>query len=272
MDQVRVSGLFIYPVKSARGVAVDEAEVGDRGLVHDRRFMVVDERGGFLTQRQHPALALIQATLHGDTLVLSAPDAGHAEVPLRPRGGEHRRVRVWGDTCEALSVGLDAADLLRRYLDVRCELVYMPDESIRPVDPDFAEPGDHVSFADGFPLLLTSQASLDDLNGRLAARGLRHVPMERFRPNLVVEGAGAYAEDCWDELAVGAVTFRVAKPCARCSVVTVDQRTGVEGKEPLATLATYRREARGVTFGQNLVHRTRGVIRVGDRVRPVNMP
>lgn len=266
MDQVTVSRIHLYPLKAARGLTVTEADVGDRGFVHDRRFMVVDDRGRLLTQREHPALALLRAEIQGEALVLEAPGAGRAEVPLRPRDGARRRVQIWSDTCDALSVGLDAADLLRRYLDVPCELVYMPDETIRPVDPDYAAPGDRVSFADAFPFLLISEASLADLNERLRQRDMPQIPMDRFRPNLVVTGCAPYAEDSWDEIAIGGVVFRAVKPCDRCTVTTVNQRTGVPGREPLATLATYRREPGGIMFGQNLIHRGRGVIRVGAAV------
>lgn len=273
MQPVTVRSIHIYPVKSARGIAVETATVTDRGFAHDRRFMVVDDAGEFLTQRRHPAMALIDVRIHARDLILSAPGAGSARVPLSLPAGERRVVRVWGDSVEAIWAGAEASDLLRRYLDTPCELVYMPDETIRLVDPDDPIASDRVGFADRYPFLLLSEASVDDLNERIAARlGDRYLgplPMDRFRPNLVVSGCGPYAEDCWDDLLIGDVLFHVAKPCSRCSIVTVDQRTGFEGKEPLATLATYRKQGGGVVFGQNLIHRGHGVIRVGDPVRPV---
>ena len=268
MDHGTISSLFIYPIKSARGIAVTEAEVTERGFAHDRRFMVVDERGKLLTQRQHPTLALVKTEIQGETLVIEAPGAGRTEMPLRPREGAPRKVQVWSDTCDAIAVAPEATDFFRRHLRVPCELVYMPDETMRQVDPTYAAPGDIVSFADGFAFLVISEASLAELNAHLRKRGAHEVPMNRFRPNLVVTGCGPHAEDTWREITIGEVAFRVAKPCDRCVLTTVDQQTGVPGKEPLATLATYRSQVGGVMFGQNLVHRGRGVIRVGDAVRP----
>ncbi|AKT35958.1 MOSC domain-containing protein [Chondromyces crocatus] len=267
MDEVRISGLHIYPLKSGRGLAVAEAEVGDRGFVDDRRFMVVDERGRLMSQREQPRMALIEVTIRGEGLVLSAPGVGGVEVSLRPREGVPRRVQVWADDCDAIAVSPEADAWLQRHLGVSCALVYMPDASFRAVDPDHSAPGDQVSFADGFPFLLASRASLEDLNARLAQGGATPVSMDRFRPNLVVEGCAPYAEDRWRELEIGGVLFEVTKPCARCVMVTVDPARGVTGREPLATLATYRKHDGEVMFGQNLVHRRRGVIRVGDRVR-----
>ncbi|EYF05522.1 MOSC domain-containing protein [Chondromyces apiculatus] len=270
MSEIRVSSLHVYPVKSARGLTVTEAEVEARGFAHDRRFMVVDERGAFFTQRELPAMALIGVAIQGETLVLTVPGLGHAEVPLRPQEGGARRVRVWDDECEAVAVSPEAADLLGRHLGRRCELVYMPESSLRPVRDGREEPGDLVSFADAFPFLIVSRASLEGLNARLAEREQGAVPMDRFRPNLVVEGCDPHAEDGWSEIAIGAVRFQVTKPCARCALVTVDQERGVAGKEPLATLATYRKDQGQVLFGQNMVPTGRGVIRVGDPVRPVS--
>lgn len=264
MYGVTLSGLYVYPIKGARGIRLDAAAVTDRGLEHDRRFMVVDAGGDFITQRTHPSLSQVAVHVRGDELAVEAPGAGALAVPLRPRTGEHRRVRVWGDLCDALSLGEQASRFFERVLGVPSELVYMPDGSVRRVDPDRAPGGEKVGFADSFPFLLVSQASLDDLNTRLDTP----VPMNRFRPNLVVEGCGPFAEDSWDTFAVGEVVFQAVKPCSRCAVVTIDQATGIKGKEPLATLARFRTEGKEVLFGQNLIHRGHGVLRVGDPLRP----
>lgn len=263
MAAITVSEINVYPIKGARGVALDEARVGDRGFEHDRRFMVVDPEGTFITQREHPELATLRTRFAGDELVLEAPGHAAASVPLRPRSGAARRVRVWRSTCDAISAGEAAARLVSAHLGVACELVYMPDESIRLVNPAFAHDGEQVGFADGYPFMLLSAASLDELNARLEAK----VPMNRFRPNLVVSGTAPFDEDRWRELTIGEVPFRVAKPCDRCTVVTIDQATGTPtGKEPLRTMTGFRTARNGVLFGQYLLPRGRGVIRRGDAV------
>jgi uncharacterized protein YcbX len=258
---MKVSALFVYPVKSCRGVRLSEADVAERGLAFDRRFMVVDPEGAFLTQRQLASLARVTTELLPEALRLSAPGADALEVPLAPSTGPRVRVRVWGFTGEAVEYE-PAAAWLSSQLGVPARLVYMPDDVRRPVSPARARPGDIVSFADGYPLLLVSQGSLDELNARLATP----VGVERFRPNLVVEGATPYAEDAWSRLVVRGVPFRVAKPCDRCAVVNVDPRTGEREAEPLRTLATYRKQGEKVFFGVNLVHEACGTIHVGDRV------
>ena len=260
-----VTALHVYPVKSARGLSVGAALVGDRGFEHDRRFMVVDRAGLFVSQRTAPRLALVEVWLDGDTLRIAAPGAGVLPVPLRPVAGPPRTVDVWGDRAQAIALGDEAARYFSAFLGLDCELVYMPDASRRPIHAAYAPASgaDRVSFADGFPFLLTTTESLADLASRGAA-----VPMDRFRPNLVVTGAPPFAEDGWRRIRVGPVVFHVVKPCARCAIITIDQRSGIPvGPEPLATLATYRRGTESdVLFGQNLVHEGRGAISVGDSV------
>jgi MOSC domain-containing protein len=217
----------------------------------------VDAAGRFLTQRTLPRMSLVSVAVDGGVLRLDAPGADALEVPLRPEAGERRAVDVWGDRCEALSLGDAPARWLTGFLGVACGLVYMPDATVRATNPAYG-PG-RVGFADAFPFLLTSTTSL----AALAQRG-GAVPMERFRPNIVVKGAEPFAEDGWARLRIGAVTFRVAKPCVRCAITTVDPDVGaVAGVEPLRTLATFRRSGDGVLFGMNLVHETGGVIEVG---------
>ena len=264
-QKIRVSGLFIYPIKGTKGIPLDQAELSDRGLMHDRRFMVVDAAGEFLTQRSHPALALVEVQIRGEELVITAPGAGELSVPLRPSAGETRRVRVWNHACDAIALGEPSRRFFERALGTPSELVYMPDETVRPVDPACAPEGTRVSFADDFPFLLISQASLDDLNTRLEVK----VPMNRFRPNIVVEGCGPFAEDTFGTFTIGPVTFQAVKLSARCTVTTIDQATGIGGKEPLATLARFRSQDKQVMFGQNLIHRGQGVIRTGDLLEPV---
>jgi uncharacterized protein YcbX len=255
-----IGSLHVYPVKSLRGVSLSRAVVGDRGLEHDRRFMVVDEASRFLTQRTLPRMSLVDVALGGEALRLAAPGMDGLAIPLRPTSGEPRVVEVWRSRCEALSLGDAPARWLSRFLGVRCSLVYMPDATVRETDPAHG-PG-RVGFADAYPFLLASSASLREL----AQRGA-DIPMERFRPNIVVDGAPPFAEDGWLRLRIGAIGFRVTKACVRCSVTTVDSAIGaVAGPEPLRTLATFRRGGDGVLFGVNLVHDAVGAIAVGDPV------
>lgn len=263
---LRVAALFVFPVKSLRGHAVEAAAVEPWGLAGDRRFLVVDSAGRFLTQREVPRMATVTAREDADGLMLSHAERDPIRV-ARPAGSRARQaVTVWRDDLSAASAGEAADAWLSAVLERPCRLVFMDEPEVaRPVDPSYAEPGDRVSFADGFPLLLTTDASLRDLNDRLAAP----VPMARFRPNLVVEGAPAWAEDGWSRLRVGPVLFDSVKPCARCIMITTDQLTGERhaGLEPIRTLQRFRRDKKGqVLFGQNLVPRTTGTIAVGDTV------
>jgi uncharacterized protein YcbX len=262
---MQVSEINIYPVKSTRRIALSESEVSPRGLRWDRRWMLVDAEGCFVTARQYPALAVVDTAIAGRTLQVSAPGHAPLAVSLHVPATHSIAVTVWRDRCEALPVSAAADEWFSAYLGIACRLVHMSDAQVRPVDPDYGQPTDQVSFADGFPLLLISQASLDDLNRRLESP----VSMQRFRPNLVVEGAEPYAEDGWRRLRVGEVEFQGVKNCSRCVFTTIDPDTGVKdpAKQPLRTLAGYRRrEAGGVYFGQNLIPRGRGILRLGGRV------
>jgi len=259
----RVHGLYCYPVKSCGGTSLASATVGPRGIVGDRRWMVVDETGEFLTQRELHRMALVSPRLiHNGLLELSAP--GMPPLTVAPDGREDRvDVSIWSDRCVALDEGPSAAEWLSAFLEVRCRLVRFPDDATRRVDPQYGSPNDQVGFADGFSFLLTSCASLDDLNHRLAAA----LPMNRFRPNIVVSGGEAFEEDRWTRISIDGIVFAVVKPCARCVITTVDQRTGEASHEPLRTLATFRNVAgRGVMFGQNLIHEQSGVLHVGAEV------
>ncbi len=255
---MHVASLHVFPVKGLKGCSPDRATVEPWGLAGDRRWMIVDSAGRFITQRQNPGLATLMAIAGTDALTLVAVSGSRIDVPYPDRHAECLPVTVWRDVVAARDGGAAASAFLAPVLGVPCRLVFMDDPAeARPADPDFARPGDRVSFADGFPLLLTTSASLADLNTRLA----QPVPMNRFRPNLVVAGTEPWAEDGWRHLRVGDVPFEIVKPCARCVVTTVDQDTGIksEDQEPLRTLQRFRRDARGqVLFGQNLVPRGTG--------------
>jgi len=261
--RLRVDGLYCYPVKSCGGTTLVTATVGPRGIVGDRQWMVVDDSGEFLTQRELHRMALVSPRLlHNGLLELSAPGMPPLTVTAAVRQ-DRVDVSIWRDRCVAIDEGQSAAEWLTAFLEARCRLVRFPDDATRRVDPEYAGPNDQVGFADGFSFLLTSRASLDDLNQRLTAP----LPMNRFRPNIVVSGGEAFEEDRWKRIRVGGITFAVVKPCARCVTTTVDQQTGEASREPLRTLATFRNvTGRGVMFGQNLIHDQSGVLHVGAEV------
>jgi uncharacterized protein len=258
---VRLTGIITYPIKSARGVRVDDWEVDDFGLRYDRRWMVVDDSGQFLSQRSHPTLALAVPSLHDGVLQVTAPGMPTLETPLNPASAVTTSVRIWRDRVDASWAGEAAARWFSEFLDSSCSLVHMPSQVRRPTNPAYA-PGSRVSFADAYPFLLLSEESLADLNRRLGTP----LPMNRFRPNLVVAGAEPYAEDRWERLVIGNIRFRVVKPCDRCLITTTDQATAQRGKEPLQTLATYRKVGGEVMFGQNVVHEETGRLSVGEAV------
>jgi len=262
---MKLTEINIYPIKSTRRIALTESEVLARGLPWDRRWMLVDEDNRFITARQHPRLALVSTELGATTLQVSVAGGDRLQLPLQPQCGDKTSVTVWGDQCDAVPAGRQADAWFSDYLGLSCRLVQMTDDLVRPVSRDYGQPGDEVSFADGFPLLVISETSLQDLNRRLE----RPVSMRRFRPNLVVSGSQPYEEDQWRRIRVGDVLFEGVKNCSRCVFTTVDPDTGVKDPdtEPLRTLSSYRkRPAGGVYFGQNLVPRSRGVVRLGDTV------
>lgn len=256
-----VSGLFIYPIKSCRGIRVTEWPVAERGFFADRRWMIVDAAGMFVTMRERPELTLVATRLEGDSLVVSAPGLSPLALPLRNDSGDERSVQVWLDTVRG-AVHAAGSAWFSAYLGAPHELVYMPDAHQRRVNPERARSGDIVSFADGYPFLVISEASLADLNARLPSP----IGMDRFRPNIVIAGTEPYAEDGFARVSIGEIAFRGPKRCDRCVMTTVDPETGEGGKEPLRTLAKYRAEDSKVWFGMNLIHDGLGVLRVGDPV------
>lgn len=260
---MQLSALNVYPVKSCAGIAVEAWEVDDFGFRYDRRWMLVTPRGEFLTQREVPALSLVRPAIKPPHLVLNAP--GHPELvtALAPMGGRPVATQVWDDPLSVVAPDHRADAWFSEVLGGECVLTYFPDTVVREVNRDWAPRGGRTGFADGFPFLLIGEASLADLNARLAMP----LPMNRFRPNLVVAGTTPFAEDTWRSLQVGGIPMEVVKPCARCITTTTDQASGRrDGDEPLRTLATFRRQDNKVMFGQNVVHYGAGVLRVGDEV------
>lgn len=264
-----LSEINFYPVKGLKAIAVESASCTDRGIRHDRRWMVVDGQGQFLSQREHPKMATIWTDLDGDRLTLSAADEDGVEISVEPPPAPRIRVQVWNSIVDAVPASREADFWLTRYLGFPCRLVYMPDDSVRYSNTKYAGEGKRVGFADGYAFLVTNDASLADLNARLAGKQHPRLPMNRFRPNFVVSGAAPWAEDDWHDLRIGQAAFRGVKPCGRCQVTTTDQASGeVMGPEPLATLSTFRESGEfGIMFGMNLVSIAAGTVRLGDTVQ-----
>lgn len=262
MTSLFLSSITVYPVKSLAGINVTQWAVTKTGLQFDRKWMLVDTAGQFLSQRKLPAMALINTALTDDHLILSAPNMTNLQLPLKPAAGDMITSTVWHDQCEALSVSTVADRWLSTVLNVDCRLVYQPEDSIRTVDQDYATPSDQVSFADGFPFLIIAENSLTALNREMSLQ----LSMSRFRPNLVISGCAEYAEDSWRDISIGAINFRLPKPCSRCSVPSIDPDTALISKEPLSTLNRLRKWQNKVYFGQNALHDQCGVLTVGDKV------
>jgi len=263
MSTLTLRGLNVYPIKSAGGFAVESWPVDEFGLRYDRRWMVVDQQGQAVTQREYPRLALARSSIEGGRLRVAAAGRPPLDLPLQPAGAVTTTAVVWGDACVSSWMGERAARWFSDLLGFSCSLVYMPDETRRPADPEYAPAGVRVSYADAFPFLLISEESLADLNARLPDP----VAMNRFRPNLVIAGGPAYVEDGLARFRIGGLELAAVKPCARCVLTTTDQATGLRGPEPLRTLATYRKANGQVLFGQNVVHRSPGRLTVGETLR-----
>jgi uncharacterized protein len=263
---ISIKQIFCYPFKSAQGIALSSSRVEERGLAFDRRWMAVDIGGTFLSQRTHPALARIGVRIEDETLRLSAPGMHQdLHLPLHFHSAYRRNVIVWDDCMSALHISREADEWISEYLKETCGIVYFPDDSRRLVDTRYARHGEHTAFSDGYPVLLVSQASLDELNTRLDAP----LPVDRFRPNLVLGGCAPYEEDTWTSVAINDVLLEVVKPCARCAIPTIDQKTLAIGVEPLRALSGYRKKDNKILFAQNaLVGRT-GTIAIGDRLEPL---
>lgn len=247
MSQLIVSELAIYPVKSMRQVQLDSSTIDMGGLKNDRRWMVVDANGKMITQRQQSRLCLIQPELIDEGVCLHT--AGHPDLRVSTPTGNTKTVFVWNDNCSAYDAGEESAQWLSDFLGIESRLVYFPEEEVRIVDQAYAQQGDHTAFSDGFPMLLISQASLDDLNARLTTS----IPMARFRPNIVINGCAPYAEDDWRKLKIGDLTMRVVKPCSRCVIPSINIGTAERTGEPTKTLSGYRRQDNKILFGQNVV-------------------
>ncbi|GAA0423222.1 MOSC domain-containing protein [Cocleimonas flava] len=266
-SEVKVTRLIIYPVKSLAGIELKESKIDNMGLKYDRRWMLVSPDGKFLSQRTIPQMALIKtdidASQENAQLTLSMEGKGSHIVANTDDDSEKMDVLIWGDELQVQKVGAEADAWLSDCLGVDCHLVYIADDVMRQCDLEFAEEGEQTGFADGFPMLFISEESLSDLNQRLD----KDVDMRRFRPNVVIAGCDAYAEDDLSSFSIAGVPMKGVKPCSRCPMPMVDPDLGKRvGQEPIATLSKYRKWNNKVFFGMNVIHQQQGVIRVGDRL------
>lgn len=246
--KIQITALYCYPVKSLAGISQPWAHVEKRGLAYDRRWMLAGPDGRFISQREAPQLALLLPAFAGDALIIRHRRQGlePLAIPLAPPEGIPAvEVQIWNDRCAALPVSRQADEWFSEALQRKCRLVYMPDETIRPLDAAYGQPGESVSFADSCPLLAIGEASLADLNQRLSMP----VPMNRFRPNIVFSGSQPYEEEGWKGFRTGSAAFRGIRACGRCQITTIDQETAERGREPLRTLSAYRRQGHKILFG-----------------------
>ena len=267
-----LSEINIYPIKSLGGISLKESTVEIRGLQYDRRWMLVNEQGRFMSQREIPEMALLRTEISGDQLQvyhINSPN-NRLGIPLsEPQPDlEKVNVEIWSDKCSAHVLPEDISIWFSHTLKSNLRLVQMPESTHRHTDGRYAPAGHYVSFADGFPFLIIGQSTLDDLNERMETP----LPMNRFRPNFVFTGGDPLDEENWSDFTIGSIPFRAVKPCARCIIPTIDQETGTQKQEPLKTLSTYRQFGKKICFGQNVIWMGEGeaVVRVGDALRIMN--
>ncbi|NOH03824.1 MAG: MOSC domain-containing protein [Chloroflexi bacterium] len=265
---IAVSTLTYYPIKACKGFDVPASNVERMGFEHDRRMIIVTPDGRFLTQREHPRLALITPALKNEAVTLSAPNFDSLQIGIQ-RSGTPVPVDIWSSKgVDAIDQGDEAAAWLSEWLGTSVRLVHIADGFKRKLNPNYAVSAeDHTGFADGYPILIASEESLQDLNSRLDAS--RSIPMNRFRPNLVVKGCEPFAEDTWKRIRIGTVEMALVKPCARCVVTTIDKETLEKNKEPLKTLSAYRRHELGAIFGVNVIPLNEGRLEVGMSVEVI---
>jgi len=258
-----LSEIFIYPVKSLGGIGVDSAIAEERGLKYDRRYLLVDENGIFITQRDFPELALLKLSFNESGFkVLNTKDGSQTLIPLESDSKKNMTVTIWDDVCNAVQVNQDLDDWFSNAVNKKVSLVYMPDDEKRIVEKTYINEDHLVSFADAYPFLIIGKSSLNDLNTRL----VNPIPMNRFRPNLVFAGGNAYEEDNWKDFKIGNAEFKAVKPCARCVITTTDQNTAQRSSEPLKTLSDYRKANNKVMFGMNVVCNKTGVVSINQKI------
>lgn len=263
-----LSEIYIYPIKSLGGISLKESVVENRGLKFDRRMMLVDESGMFITQRIYPEMALLKTEIINDELVVYHSVNKHSiKIPIKETDYSNKKrmsVVIWDDKCNAIVVSEEADKFFSDILKINCRLVYMPDNEKRIVDPNkkYVIEEHIVSFADGYPFLIIGQSSIDELNKRMN----KPLPINRFRPNFVFTGGNPFEEDNWNSFLIGDIKFKAVKPCARCVITTTDQQTAERNDEPLKTLSTFRKVGNKVLFGMNLIAYGTGKVKIGDSI------
>lgn len=260
MSELKLSEIWIYPIKSLGGISLQQSHVFEKGLQHDRRWMLVDETGQFMTQRIYPQMALFKLSFDGEGLRITFGNHTNHLSFSNPSTMDLMKVTIWDDSVLACEVSAAHNEWFSTLLGMNCKLVFFPEGNSRPVDPIYKVNDEHVSLADAYPFLIIGQRTLDNLNEKLEEA----LPMNRFRPNLVFTGGEPYEEDTWRNFTVGSNRFVGVKPCSRCVLTTVNQDTAVKGIEPLKTLSTYRKQGSKVLFGQNLIALDYNTISVGD--------
>ncbi len=264
MTQAKLQQIYIYPIKSCAGIRVSQWPVTEKGLKHDRQWMIVDQNRQFLSQRKLKKMALIRPTIINQKIMLSAPNMEDISFNIQtPENTKTIEVTIWQDQCRAKLVAPELDEWFSNFLEINCKLVYQDPNDIRQVDQQYAKSQDQVYFSDGFPFLIISENSLADLNSRMPYK----ISMLRFRPNLVISGSNRFAEDLWREIQIGDIRFRLPKPCSRCPIPNIDPKTGISSKETIKTLNQYRRYNNQVYFGQNALHNNTGQLCVGDSVK-----
>lgn len=254
-----VSGLFIYPIKSLGGISLPQVSLCTTGFEYDRRWMLVDEHNGFLSQRNFPQMALCKVNMGEDGFSIHYQNQ-ELRIPFVATKGELIKVKIWGDEVMAYKAEEECNNWFSHIFNQKIKLVYLPNQSQRQIDLRYAQQNESVSFADGYPILAIGEASLELLNSKLTEA----LPMNRFRPNLVFTGGLPHDEDTWQSFTIHGIRLLGVKPCGRCTVTTINQQTAEKGVEPLKTLSTYRLKENKILFGQNVIAKTLGTIRVGD--------
>jgi len=271
MNSIKISQLWTYPIKSLPGVCLSQSRLFAKGLEHDRSWMLVDGNNHFISQRQYPQMALISVSIEDYGIRVSYKEMPALIIPwvnTEIEALEPTKVIVWNDQCDALHINTAIDNWFSEVLEMDCQLVYLPEESQRLVDKDYAFNNEQTRFSDGFPLLLISEESLQDLNSRLSSKNEKPLTMKSFRPNIVIEGCSAYDEDNWTQFTIKQTIFTISKPCSRCIITTIDPDTVEKSStgEPLKTLNSYRKKDNKVFFGQNVLFKNQysELLEVGD--------
>ncbi len=261
LKKIILSNIFIYPIKSLSGISLQSSQITGKGLKYDRRWMLVDENNKYITQRTFPEMSLLNVEVTGKGLLVfhKLKPEDSILIPFQ-QSGNTIAVKVWSDECKAKEASNEINEWFSEKLKIKCKLVFMPDDTERIVDKKYVKEKKLTSFSDGYPFLIIGQSSLDLLNTKLETP----VSINRFRPNFVFTGGEPHVEDTWGNFKIGSSYFQVVKPCARCVITTVNQESGIKGKEPLATLSKYRSVNNKVLFGQNLICKEGNFVKVGD--------